>query len=84
MEISPLIFTVLSILIQLALLVYFGGKLAQRVDGSEKRLNTLEGGLFTAVQNAAAQSSNIAVLTAKLDNIQLAVNEINRKIDRRR
>lgn len=82
---DPLAIAIASVgvFVQIAMWIWWGGRMSQRVDDIQRRIDTqeIQAGAFAATQSQ--QKSDIAVLNAKLDDIRAGVDAVNRKLDKR-
>ena len=84
MEYLPIFLPIAGVIIQVALWIYWGGRLSERVDGHDKRIGIVEAGLYSVTQIASGQTTNIAVQLSKLEYIKATVEEIKQKLERKR
>lgn len=77
----------LSILTQFGMWIWWGGRMDQRVESHDQRLNVVESRSQQREDAKAVvdglQTTQIAVITAQLESIKASVDRIDRKIPER-
>lgn len=69
--------------VQLAVWIYWGGRISERVNGFQLRISQLETQALATVAVAATQATSIAVLGSKMDGIKSSLDSVMLNMDGR-
>jgi hypothetical protein len=83
LEVIAVVIAAFSALTTVCGWIWFGGRLAQRVDTLEQQANVARSESNTARDVNAAQTADIAVMKSQYNEILAQLNRIYSKLDRR-
>lgn len=69
-----------SLLLQFGMWVFWGGRIAEKVETQGKRLDAQDVAIASQIVASSAQRTDIAVLSTKLDNIKSVVDTVNGRL----
>lgn len=82
MSVSPeLIALAFGMVAQLAVWIYWGGRISERVSGFQVRIGQLEAQMASSLTVAGAQATAIAVLGSKMDGIKTSLDTVMLNLD---
>lgn len=82
MSVTPeLIALAFGMCVQLAVWVYWGGRISERITGFQQRITQLEGQMTATVGVSATQATAIAVLGSKMDGIKTSLDTVMLNLD---